>query len=308
MRFRNDMGGIRKLFVILIMSLLSFQVPSVISETLDHSSQNHEIIVALNNAVISEIAEYKTDPCLQPDDYHLYSDSKHLLSLNNFCRALKAANYKFALKIISSPNVTRGKWLVNEERAHVLLHLMQRKTINSTSVDGIVYSDVVRNDDSRLSAFFTSVNNHTALAANSLADIQKLKAAVPHKWAWQQKRLDSLKINYDAILYRHLFKSIDNQRADIVLLDMKGKNPTERTLLGVKLKATGKIYFVGSKAERFALSKNIKGADKLIRALSVGLKKLKTSGVIDDIFSGLSLDKSQLNGWKRISLNLNEKQ
>ena len=174
---------------VLTMTLLSLQVLSVNSETLENSSQSYEIIVALNNAVISEIAEYKTDPCLQPDDFHLYPHRKHLLSLNIFCRALKAANYKFTLKIIPSPNITRGKWLINEGRAHVLLHLLQRENKNKASVDGIVYSDVVRNDDSRLSAFFTSVNNHTALAANSLADIQKLKAAVPHKWAWQQKSL-----------------------------------------------------------------------------------------------------------------------
>ncbi len=303
---KNDKGEIRKLFFTLFIILLSLQITSVNSETLVHASQSDEIIVALNDAVISEIAAFKTDPCLQPDDFHLYPDRKHLLSLNIFCRALQAANYKFTLKILPVPNVTRGKWFINEGKAHVLLHLLQEKTIKDASVAGITYSDVVRNDHSRYSAFFTSVDNHTALAASSLADIQKLKAAIPHKWIWQQQQLDRLKINYHPLLYQLIFKFIENHRADIVLLDMKGKNPTERTLFGVKLKATGQIYFVGSKAERFALSKNIKGADKLMNALSIGLKKLKTTGVIDEVFSGIAIDRSQFDGWKKISFGPNK--
>jgi len=297
-RIIKDQGVIRKLFFTMIMTLL-IQVPSVQSETLAHASQSHEIIVALDTRVINTIAAVKTDPCLQPDDFHLYSEKKHLLSLNIFCRALKAVNYKFTLKYFPSPNVARGKRLLHEGKAHVFLHLLQRKPLKNTSVDGIVYSDVVRNDNYRLSAFFASINNHKALAANSLTDLQQLKAAVALEWPWQHKWLDRLGINYYPLLYRNIFEFIESQRADIILLDMKGKNPTEITLFGVKLKATGKIYFVGNKAERFALSKKIKGADKLLSALSEGLKKLKTLGVIDKVFSGLSLEKSQLNSWQK---------
>jgi len=296
---KKDKEGIRKLLFTMIMTLL-IQVPSVKSETLAHGSQNHEIIVALDTRVISTITALKTDPCLQPDDFHLYSEKKHLLSLNIFCRALKAVNYEFSLKFSPSPNVARGKKLLHEGKAHVLLHLLQRKPLKNTSVDGIVYSDVVRNDNYRLSAFFASMNNHKALAANSLADLQKLKAAVALEWPWQQKWLDTLGIDYYPLLYRNIFQFIESQRADIILLDMKGETPTEITLFGVKLKATGKTYFVGNKAERFALSKKIKGADKLLSALSEGLKKLKTSGVIDKLFSGLNLEKSQLNSWQKI--------
>ncbi len=300
-RFKYNIAGLKKYFFLLIMALLALQVLSVKSETPPQKTQSHEIIIALSEGTINEIAAFKTDPCLQPDDYHLYPGRKHLLSFNLFCRALTAANYKFTFKISTSPNVKRGKWLVNTGKAHVLLHLVQKKNTNNTSVDGIVYSDVVINDNYRLSAFFTSINNHTALAANSLADIQKLKAAVPLQWPWQQKWLEKLEINYHPLLYKNLFDFIEHQRADVVLLDMKGKNPTERTLLGVKLKATGKVYFSGNKAERFALSKNIEGADELMNALSVGLKKLKASGVTNEMFSGLILDDKQLNGWQKIS-------
>jgi len=279
---------------------LCLQVLSVKSATLPQKSQNHEIIIALSEGTINEIAAFKTDPCLQPDDYHLYPSRKHLLSFNLFCRALTAANYKFTFKISSSPNVKRGKWLVNTGKAHVLLHLVQKKNTNNTSVNGISYSDVVLNDNYRLSAFFTSINNHNALAARSLADIQKLKAAVPLQWPWQQKWLKRLEITYHPLLYKNLFEFIKHQRADVVLLDMKGKKPTERTLLGVKLKATGKVYFSGNRAERFALSKNMEGADELLRALTVGLKKLKASGVIDELFTGLVLDESILKGWQKI--------
>ncbi len=298
---KNKKQKTSKFFLLLTMTFLCLLVSSVKSETLAHASQSHEIIVAINTAVINKIATLKTDPCLQPDDFHLYSDKKHLLSLNIFCRALTAANYKFHLKMFPSPNTKRGKWIINDGKAHVFLHLLQKKTTNDTSVDGIVYSDVVRINDSRLSAFFTSVDNHAALAANSFADIQKLKAAVPLEWLWQQSWLDRLEISYHSLLYKNLFKFIESQRADIVLLDMNGKSPTERTLLGVNLKATGQVYFVGNKAERFALSKNIKGADKLMSALLVGLKKLKASGVIDEVFSGLIIDESQLDGWQKIS-------
>ena len=75
---KNDKGEIRKLFFTLFIILLSLQITSVNSETLVHASQSDEIIVALNDAVISEIAAFKTDPCLQPDDFHLYPDRKHL--------------------------------------------------------------------------------------------------------------------------------------------------------------------------------------------------------------------------------------
>ncbi len=277
-------------------------MPSLNSEPLAHAPQSHKIIVAINDGVIEEIAEFKTAPCLQPDDFHLYPDKEHLLSLNIFCRALKAANYKFTLELISVPNIERGKWLINKGKAHVLLHLVKKKTIADASVDGIVYSEVVRNDDSKVSAFFTSVNNHTALAATSLADIQKLTAAVPHRWPWQHKKLKRLNIIYHPLQYQQLAKFIKSQRADIVLLDMKGKSPTERILFGINLKATGQIYFVESKAVRFALSKNIRGADKLVSALSVGLKKLKVLGVIDEVFAGVAIDKTHLNGWTKVSI------
>jgi hypothetical protein len=83
---------------------------------------------------------------------------------------------------------------------------------------------------------------------------------------------------------------------------MKGDNPTEKTMFGISLKATGKIYFVESKAVRFALSKNIEGSDKLMFALSAGLKKLKVTGIIDEVFAGMAPDTNQLKGWKKISL------
>ncbi len=275
---------------------------SVNSEPLATAAQSHRIIVAINDGIIEELASLKVDPCLRPDDFHVYPSKDHLLSLNVLCRALKAGNYKFTLDLLSVPNVERGKWLVDKGKAHVLLHLVKKKPMYNSSVDGIVYSEVVRNDELNVSAFFTSVNNQAALAATSLADLQELKAVVPHRWTWQQKQLDGLNIIYYPLQYQQLAKFIKSQRADIVLLDMKGKTPTEKTLFGINLKATGKTYFVESKAVRFALSKNIKGSDKLMSALSVGLKKLKVSGVIDEMFSGLALDKTHLNGWTKVSI------
>jgi hypothetical protein len=299
-RNKNSRVEIKKIFPTLIITLLFLQVSSVNSETLSHASPTHEIIVAVNVDVIKEIAEFKTGSCLQPDDFLLYSGKKHLLTLNIFCRALTAANYDFTLKIISVPNVTRAKWMISKGEAHVFMHLLKKKHF-----DSVVYSDVVKRDEKRLSAFFTTMHNHTALAAQSLSDIQKLKAAVPQRWPWQHKKLEKLKVNYHKVLYKHIFEFIEKQRADVILLDMKGKNPTERTLFGVKLKATGQIYFTGKQnSEHFLLSKNIKGADEFITALNSGLKKLNESGVIDKVFAGLAIDESQLVGWKKIPFSL----
>ncbi len=297
---KNNNGKVITLFFILMVILLSLHVPYVNSEVIPHVPQSHEIVVALNSEVINEMAELKTDPCLQSEDFLLYSGKKHLLTLNIFCRALTAANYDFTLKILPVPNATRANWMVKKGEAHVFMHLLKKKHFKD-----IVYSEVVRKDEKRLSAFFTSINNHTALSAKSLSDIQKLKAAVPQRWSWQHKKLEKLKVNYYEILYKHLFEFIDKQRADVVLLDMKGKKPTERTLLGVKLKATGQIYFVGKpNSEHFLLSKNIKGADGFITALNLGLKKLNESGVIDKVFAELTIDESQLAGWEKIPFSL----
>jgi len=85
------------------------------------------------------------------------------------------------------------------------------------------------------------------------------------------KKLQKLKVNYHELPYKYLFEFIDSQRADVVLLDMKGKKPTERTLVGVKLKATGQIYFVGNNnAQYFAMSKNLKGTNQVLQALYEG--------------------------------------
>ena len=261
--------------------------------------KQHNVSIVINQSVLNEMAKVNSEPCQQPDDFHLYADKKHLLSLNVFCRALISANYPFKLTIIASPNVKRGKALLSEGKAHALIHLVPQKD-NLQNGEHLIYSDVVINDKERLSAFFTTLNNKKALAATSFEDLQNLKAAVATTWPWQQRWLDTLGISYQKLLYKNLFKFIQVKRADIVLLDMKGETPTTREMLGVELVAVGQTYFVGDKIEHFVLSSNIEGSQQLVTALSLGLSKLKADGVIDKLFAGTKLNKIPLKGWKSI--------
>jgi len=292
---------LKLIYAKIFLSSLLFLPLWVIASNVPFTSEKklHNVYIIINQSVLDEIAKVNSKPCQQPDDFHLYADKKHMLSLNVFCRALKAANYPFKLTIIESPNVKRGKALLSEGEAHALIHLIPQKD-NLQSRDGLIYSDVVIEDKERLSAFFTTVNNKKALAATSFEDLQNLEAAVANTWPWQHTWLDTLGISYQKLQYKNLFKFIELKRADIVLLDMKGKTPTTREMLGVELVAVGQTYFVGDKIEHFALSANKEGSVQLSAALSLGLSKLKADGVIDKLFAGTKLNKSSLKGWKSI--------
>ena len=258
----------------------------------------------------NEITIYIRDDVFK--DYQNFIGERDVLTIKNFSgksirrdvvdmiiaqQALKLGGFDYSFRYASGKvNFRNTKMLQNGD----LLISFDSYWLEDAKalVDKIFISDELIRKGEYIAGIYTNPNNQKVLAIKTLSDLTELSAVSTSKWKTDWKTLSDLPLKEltDESEWLSMARLVNLQWVDFLLMPFHSTEDQSYTMGEITLIPVKGIGIELYDSRHFVISKQHPKGNEAIKAINIGLKKLRAQGAITKAYTqaGFFIDKDEI--------------
>ena len=152
---------------------------------------------------------------------------------------------------------------------------------------------------------YTRKDNVKLLKITDIEQLRQFDPVTNHNWIRDRQILDCLNLGgYHTENYLQMFKMVNAKHADYLLSPFSTQPDQSQTLSGITLYPVPNMQLIFNDSLHFFVSKSHPKGNKVFKALTYGLKKLRQQGTIKKAYMAAGFLLPQQNNWKKFGCSI----